>query len=784
MAGTVYYNANIITMDPELPRARVMLVVEDRIAQIGQDVESIERAASGPGGVPDAERVDLRGRTVVPGFNDNHLHAVILGDHLDVPSLSGLDAPAIVERLKRHYAGVGPDALVFGYEWDFPSCPAPHKSILDAAFPDNPVVLAQYGGHGQWLNSKALARIGVGRDTPDPPHGSILRDESGEATGIVRELSNPLIRRHFSSIFRKKELREPRLKAALERFRRLGITSVQDNTWYVQPVHSLAALQRRGELTARFSCWSDGRAPARIPLMRFARYDDTWVRRGPWKYFLDGSFTTRTAWLREPYEDEPQSTGAGMSADDLEKILDRLAARRIQAAFHAIGDRAIHQFLNVLETVSTRHPAARRLRFRIEHGQLIARDDIARLKELGVLVAAQPSALGTPEKDVALLGSERAARCYPYRSLLDAGVHLSFGSDIPGEFTCDPLLEIDMAVNRTGPERISAEEALRCYTAGSAYAEFQEHQKGMLRPGYLADFTVLSDDITRLGDRELAEGGIRRTRVEMTVVGGRRVYCVEDEAKPGNGAEPPGRTRFAAPAHQAARAASSGDDGQHPAEHGLAGPRAAEQHPAEPRPAFDPQPKALLGDVVSLIPLGDDHAEDLFRAGSDDSIWRYLPQPRPQSVEEMRRLIAEAVRATVEGRELAFAIVERDTGIAIGSTRYCLIERPHRHLEIGWTWIATAYQRTPVNTECKFLLLRHAFEDLGAMRVSLKTDSRNIRSQNAIRRLGAAYEGTLRRHRICWDGHLRDTVYFSIIDDEWPTVREKLAEMLDRRARA
>lgn len=514
MGGTLYHNAKFITMNPEDPKVDALVVERGRITYAGP-------AESAP---PADEQIDLRGQTAVPGFNDNHLHAVILGDHERVPLLSGLDGDEIVARLREHYTRAPAGSLILGYEWDYPSCPNPHRSLLDAAFPNHPVVLAQYGGHGQWLNSSALREVGIDRFTPDPPHGAILRDGAGEPTGVIREFPNPLILRHFSAMFRRRSYREPRLRAALDRFRRLGITSVQDNTWYPQPAVSLARMRRRGELTARFSCWADGRVPWRIPFMSLVRYDREWVRRGPEKYFLDGSFTTRTAWLTEPYADEADTVGAGMSARAIEDVLARLARKSRQGAFHSIGDRATHEFLNAVEATRRRYPHIDRLRLRIEHGQLIAPEDIPRLRELNVLVAAQPSALGSPEKDAKLLGSERAIRAYPYRDLLDAGVHLSFGSDIPGEFTCDPLLEIDMAVRRAGAQRITVEEALRCYTVESAYAEFQEHQKGMLKAGYLADFAVLSTDITRVGAEPADRIPIRNTRVTMTVVGGRVVY--------------------------------------------------------------------------------------------------------------------------------------------------------------------------------------------------------------------------------------------------------------------
>jgi RimJ/RimL family protein N-acetyltransferase len=183
-------------------------------------------------------------------------------------------------------------------------------------------------------------------------------------------------------------------------------------------------------------------------------------------------------------------------------------------------------------------------------------------------------------------------------------------------------------------------------------------------------------------------------------------------------------------------------------------------------PVFDPRPVTLEGVHVRLEPLALQHAADLLAAGGDDETWRYMPIPALKSIEDARAMIREAEEETRAGREVAFAIVERSSGRAIGSTRFLDLQRPHRALEIGWTWIGPAWRRTAVNTECKELLLRHAF-DLGAHRVTLKTDARNVRSQRAIERIGGVREGVLRRHRVCWDGSVRDTVYYGILDTEW-----------------
>ncbi len=195
---------------------------------------------------------------------------------------------------------------------------------------------------------------------------------------------------------------------------------------------------------------------------------------------------------------------------------------------------------------------------------------------------------------------------------------------------------------------------------------------------------------------------------------------------------------------------------------------------------FDPAPVTLTGRHVRLEPLSLDHAADLLDAAGDKSIWRYLPRPQPRTIADAQAWIEEALVETRAGTQVAFAIIDNAAGRAVGSTRYLEIRREHRALEIGWTWLAAAAQRTAVNTECKYLLLLHAFEGHGALRVQLKTDGRNLRSQAAIERIGGVREGVLRRHMIMPDGFVRDTVYFSIIDSQWPAVKEALDSRLAR----
>ncbi len=195
---------------------------------------------------------------------------------------------------------------------------------------------------------------------------------------------------------------------------------------------------------------------------------------------------------------------------------------------------------------------------------------------------------------------------------------------------------------------------------------------------------------------------------------------------------------------------------------------------------LDPQPVTLTGNLVRLEPLSSEHASDLYEVGAEDSIWRYLPRPAFSSLDDAEGWVRQCMDETSRGERVAFAVINLETGKAIGSTAYLDIDRPNRALEIGMTWYGTAWQRTGVNTECKYLLMTHAFEDQSARRVCLKTDSRNDRSRRAILRLGAVEEGTWRNHRIAWDGMDRHSVFYSVIDSEWPDVKRRLEGFMQR----
>jgi predicted amidohydrolase YtcJ len=514
MQSRIFHNTNMLTLDPSRPRAQAVLVEGGKISLVGSDREVLGKAP------PRAQRIDLQGKTLLPGFNDNHIHVQGLGESAWTLKIHSLNEQEIVERLKQRFAGCTRGAIITAEGWDYHSCPHPHRFLLDEAFPDNPVLLWQMGGHALWVNTRALREMKIDLQGPGSASGTIPHSAEGQHTGIVIDyVNNRYIQNQYRKRLKNKRILREQILLGLRELSKVGITTAQDNTWHHPIVQLLSALHREGRLTCRLSCWFLGESPVASLLMRMQSFDTDWFHRGLCKYFEDGSFSGRSAWLTSPYADDGKNCGSGRSAEELTRKMAPQVKRRRQIACHAIGDRAVEEYLNAVEELQRRYPWTRELRLRVEHAQLVRPWDMDRLRDLGVLVAAQPSALSSPQKDVALLGEERALRAYPYRSLLEHGVQLSFGSDAPSETDLDPLLCIHRAVNRPGPEAISAFQAFECYTRGSAYAELREDEKGAIIPGMYADFVVLSEDPLSVPSQS-----IKDIQVMMTVVDGRIVY--------------------------------------------------------------------------------------------------------------------------------------------------------------------------------------------------------------------------------------------------------------------
>ncbi|MFW5688252.1 MAG: amidohydrolase [Spirochaetota bacterium] len=500
----------IITIDPKRPRAEALLVRGNRIVAVGSAAEVEAAARAG------ARRVALEGKTVVPGFNDAHIHLANLGMRENQVNLEGLDKRAIIDRLLAAARELKRGEPLLAFAWDYESCPDPQRRDLDEHFPDRPVVLIQFSGHGAWLNSAALRMLSIDERTEPWEMGRPEVDTSGALTGIIGEPGNyPPMRTFWFSRMKDRRAIRAGLAAAMKRMAEHGITSVQDNSWWPRTVREIARLHRRGEQTCRISCWSLGREPLTDVRFSISRFKPDWYERGPRKFFWDGAFSSRTAWLTEPYADRSETVGSGATAEEIEPRLRAAIRQRRQVAAHSIGDAATAAYCEAFDRLDP--PSG--LRFRIEHGQLIREEDFERIRRLGMVVSAQPHAAGDPEKDRRLLGEERAARAYPFRRLLDLGIPLAFGSDYPGEATYDPLYGIQLAVDRPEGPAITAEEAIACYTAGGAYAEWKESTKGRLRPGFLADLAVLSADPT-----VVPPGAIGEIDVILTMVDGRIVH--------------------------------------------------------------------------------------------------------------------------------------------------------------------------------------------------------------------------------------------------------------------
>ena len=504
-------------MDDGNPRAESVLVRGNRIAAVGSDTEVASKSS------PDATRYDLGGRTLIPGFNDNHIHTAAMGNSYSNPDLLGMSKKEIIDTLIAQVIR-GKREWIIANNWDYPSCPDPHRSDLDRVFTDRPVVLFQFSGHAAWCNSEALRILGITRNSKDwDIGGGAVRDVRGEPTGILREpYRHPAIRRRWVRRYWNRDLVRLWLRNALPKLSAAGITSVQDNTWFPSVLTVLRELEHSGELAVRFSCWVLGEYPLVACWMNARRYDEYWYRKGPMKYFLDGAFSPRTAWLSEDYADDPGNRGDGRSADEMVRRLAKYVERNRQVAAHAIGDRATAEYCEAIERLAECYPDVPNLRVRIEHAQLVDEHDFERIRRLGIYVCAQPSAAIDIGKDRALLGESRAGRAYPYRSLIDAGVSLSFGSDFPGESTFEPLRGIQNAVSREGPERITVAEALRCYTIESARAEGTESWKGSITSGKVADLVVLDSNPEMTDLEKVAEIPVDQTIVDGKVVFNRR----------------------------------------------------------------------------------------------------------------------------------------------------------------------------------------------------------------------------------------------------------------------
>lgn len=533
-ADLVVTNARVWTGDPRQAEAEALAVIGERIVAVGSTAEALAWRGLG------TAVIDAGARRVLPGFNDAHVHFLDGSAKLAQVKLKDARSPAELARRIADHAGARPKGeWILGGTWDdqaFTPPRLPTRHDVDSLTSETPVFVDRYDGHMALANSLALRLAGVTRDTPAPPGGEILRDASGEPTGILKDAAMGLVARVVPPLSR--EARMHAVREGLRHAAALGVTSVQDMNPSPDDVAVYAELLERGELTLRISAapletlWED---QARLGLRR--SFGSPWLRLGAVKGFADGSLGSTTAYFFAPYMDDP--TTSGLLSDEMQPIeamRERLAkadAAGLQLCIHAIGDRAISIILDLYTEVRTAN-GARDRRWRIEHAQHLAPGDFARFAELGVVASVQPyHAIDDGRWAEARIGPERARTTYAFRSFLDAGVRLALGTDWyvaplnPMETLYAAVTRATLDGKRPGgwvPEqKIALAEAISAYTAGSAYAEFQEKDKGTLSPGKLADLVILSEDPFGIAPERL-----RGVRVVATMVAGRVVYRAPD----------------------------------------------------------------------------------------------------------------------------------------------------------------------------------------------------------------------------------------------------------------
>jgi predicted amidohydrolase YtcJ len=528
-ADLVITRANVWTGDPLRPNAEAIAVIGDRIADLGS-ADDIDRWRG-----PATTIVDAGGRRLVPGFNDAHVHFVDGGMQLDNVDLKDADTQAEFARRIAERAKAKPGDWILGGEWDdqrWTPADLPTRHLIDDRTNGTPVFVSRYDGHMALANSAALGRAGVTEETRDPPGGAIIRDANGFPTGVLKDAAMELVTRVVPKMTSEQRTRV--VKRALAHAASLGVTSVQDMNPSYDDIAVYADLANRRELTARIYAapmetgWYD---QAKLGLHR--AFGSPWLRLGAVKGYADGSLGSTTAYFFQPYTDAPQTRGLlSDEMQDVTQMRTRLMAADyagLQLCIHAIGDAGISQVLDLFNDV-VRGNGERDRRFRIEHAQHIAPKDFDRFAQLKVIASVQPyHAIDDGRWADRRIGSARIKTTYAFRTLLDAGVRLSLGTDWPVA-PLNPMLTLYAATTRATldgknpngwvPEqKITIAEAMAAHTNGSAFAEFQEGEKGTLTRGRLADMVILSEDVFSIPPAQ-----IKDVRALTTIVGGRVVH--------------------------------------------------------------------------------------------------------------------------------------------------------------------------------------------------------------------------------------------------------------------
>ncbi len=530
-ADVVFINGKIWTVDASRSEAEAVAVADGKIIAVGTTAEVKRFAGSS------TQVIDLHGKRMLSGFIDDHTHFLSGGFQLQNVDLRYAKSEEEFAAIIKKRAEEKPGKWITGGDWDHDNWKdgkLPAKELIDAWTPTTPVFVNRYDGHMALANSYVLKLAGITKDTPDPPGGTIVKDpKTGEPTGVLKDEAMSKVYALIPDPTDDDLLEAARL--ALAEARKYGLTSIQDMAYNYgsRDIDTYRELQRRGELTTRMYCRayiSNWQSLADASVQ--AGFGDDMITLGSLKAFADGSLGSSTALFFQPYDSDPTTRGLAtdiLQDGRLEQWATSADSSRLQLCIHAIGDSANSLILDIYGRIAKKNPKWDR-RFRIEHAQHIAPKDFKRFAELGVIASAQPyHAIDDGRWAEKRIGHERCKTSYAFRTFLDNGVKLCFGSDWTVA-PLNPLLGIYAAVTRRTtdganpngwfPEqKISVKEAIECYTINNAYAAFQENVKGSISVGKFADFVVLSDDILAIDPVKIAD-----VKVEMTILGGKIVY--------------------------------------------------------------------------------------------------------------------------------------------------------------------------------------------------------------------------------------------------------------------
>ncbi len=529
-ADLIIVNAKVWTVDKARPSAEAVAVLGDRIVAVGgnADVE--------PWRGPSTIVIDAGGKLLLPGFNDAHVHFISGGMQLDSVDLKDATSPQEFARLIGERGKTRPKTeWILGGNWDETKWNPPNiptRELIDSLTPDTPVFVTRYDGHMGLANSVTLRLAGITASTPDPPGGTIIRDSKGNPTGALKDAAADLVYKVIPPMNHEQRLKI--IRRAMAHATSLGVTSVQHMGPAAEDISAYAELLGRGELTVRiYAVPPIPSVEDQIKVGVRHGFGGPFLRLGGLKGFADGSLGSGTAYFYDPFLN--QGENRGLLSDEMQPLSlmrDRMMladASGLQLCTHAIGDHGISIILDFYSEIAKVHGESDR-RFRVEHAQHMAAKDFDRFASLHVIASVQPyHAIDDGRFAESRIGQERASRTYAFRTFLDHGVRLALGTDWEVA-PLDPMQTVYAAVTRATldgknpggwfPEqKLTLPETIEAYTLGSAYAEFQEKEKGTITPGKLADIVLLSDDLFAI-----APENIRNVHVLKTIVGGKVVF--------------------------------------------------------------------------------------------------------------------------------------------------------------------------------------------------------------------------------------------------------------------